>query len=109
MVNQFGIELPNSNIRNNIEVEKFLVRLEMTYRQERSLLQLTVTVCCRNFTKIMQYKECYKMKKWYRYIGIVMMFRYLWKWYLLLRLKTDIYIGFEYYWALKRYEDFEPQ
>lgn len=48
------------------------------------------------------------MKKWYRYIGIIIMFRQLWKWYLLLKLKTDTHIGFEYYWALKRYEDFEP-
>tara|TARA_R110001606_G_scaffold34465_4_gene101653 strand:- start:478 stop:615 length:138 start_codon:yes stop_codon:yes gene_type:complete len=39
------------------------------------------------------------MKKWYRYVGIIMMFRYLWKWYLLLKLKTDTPIGFEYYWA----------
>jgi hypothetical protein len=48
------------------------------------------------------------MKKWYRYVGIIIIFRYLWKWFLLFKLKTDTYIGFEYYWALKRYEDFEP-
>jgi hypothetical protein len=48
------------------------------------------------------------MKKWYRYVGIIMMFIHLYKWYLLMRLKTDTHIGFEYYWALKRYEDFKP-
>ncbi len=34
MVNEFGEELPESNKRNTIEVEKFLVRLEMVYEQE---------------------------------------------------------------------------
>lgn len=38
MVDEFGKELNASNNRNNIEVEKFLVRLEMTYKQENSLL-----------------------------------------------------------------------
>ena len=49
-----------------------------------------------------------KVNKWYKYIGIIMVFRYLYKWYLYLKLITDTHIGFEYYWALKRYEDFEP-
>lgn len=48
------------------------------------------------------------MKKCYRYIGIIMLLRHLWKLFLLLKLKTDTHIGFEYYWAKKRYEDFEP-
>jgi len=38
MIDEFGKELPDSKNRNNIEVEKFLVRLEMTYKQEHSLL-----------------------------------------------------------------------
>lgn len=48
------------------------------------------------------------MKKLYRYVGIIMLFRHLYKWYLLFKLKTDTHIGYEYYWAFKKYEEFEP-
>jgi hypothetical protein len=48
------------------------------------------------------------MKKWYRYIGFIMLLRYFYKAYLLLKLKTDTHIGFEYYWAKKRYDGFIP-
>jgi len=34
LVNEFGVEMPNSNIRNTIEVEKFILNLEMKYNQE---------------------------------------------------------------------------
>jgi|GEM_PF-3590986 hypothetical protein len=34
MVDEFGNELPDSKIINTIEVEKFLVRLEMAYDRE---------------------------------------------------------------------------
>jgi hypothetical protein len=34
LVNEFGVEMPNSNIRNTIEVEKFIINLEMKYNQE---------------------------------------------------------------------------
>lgn len=48
------------------------------------------------------------MKKYYKYIGIIIVFRHLYKAWLLFKLKTDTHIGFEYYWALKKYEDFKP-
>jgi hypothetical protein len=55
------------------------------------------------------------MKRFFTTLGIVIIFqyivlmlRYLYKWYLLLRLKTDTHMGFEYYWALKKYKEFEP-
>ena len=38
MVDEFGKEYPQSKERNAIEIEKFLVRLEITYNQECSLL-----------------------------------------------------------------------
>jgi|TARA_R110000772_G_scaffold44329_5_gene102021 hypothetical protein len=38
MVDEFGKEYPQSKERNIIETEKFLVRLEMTYKQECRLL-----------------------------------------------------------------------
>ncbi len=38
MVNEFGEELPESKMRNTIELEKFLVRLEMTFKAENGLL-----------------------------------------------------------------------
>ena len=47
------------------------------------------------------------MKRWYKHIGIVVFFRVLYKAYLKMRLETDTHIGFENYWAKKRYDDFE--
>mgnify|MGYP000462879768 CR=1 FL=1 len=38
MVNEFGEELPESEMRNTLELEKFLVKLEMTFKAENALL-----------------------------------------------------------------------
>jgi hypothetical protein len=35
LVNELGVELPSSNARNTIEVEKFIINLEMKYNQEK--------------------------------------------------------------------------
>lgn len=41
MVDEYGKELPESKLRNTIEIEKFLVKLECAYHHENSLLCLT--------------------------------------------------------------------
>ena len=48
------------------------------------------------------------MKKYYKYIGVILILRYLYKIFLHVELKTGTYIGYEYYWAKKKYEEFIP-
>ena len=48
------------------------------------------------------------MRKWYKYIGIIVLVRYWYKKFLLFKLQTDTHIGFEYYHAKKRYDNFKP-
>ncbi len=48
------------------------------------------------------------MKEFYKYIGVIITLRHLYKLYLLFKLNTDTHIGYEYQNDLYKYKNFNP-